>query len=241
MSIEKELLNFKEKTQISRKSLVERIRRENPSYKDSSVRWALYKLVHDGVITKMDAEFYRIGSVKPYTPKPGSATKNQIQEILQVQFPAIKAVVYESTILNEWVNHLISRNVLFVEVEKDYMRSVFRALQENIQTTILLKPSIDDYYLYASDATVIVSNLITQAPIHKDSYDIRIEKLLVDMFANSLLQEFASARDIEYMVDDIFSTYVVNTKTVLAYAKRRKLESVIQGVLHRYVPEKVVT
>lgn len=60
----------------------------------------------------------------------------------------------------------------------------------------------------------------TLTPIHKDSYDIRIEKLLVDMFANSLLQEFVSASDIEYMVDDIFSTYVVNTKTVLAYAKR---------------------
>lgn len=241
MSIGKELRNYKEHTTISREVLIELIRRDKPDYKDASVRWALYTLVHDGVITKMDAEFYRIGRVKPYTSKPGSATKNQIQEILQVQFPAIKAVVYESTILNEWVNHLISRNVLFVEVEKDYMRSVFRTLQEKLQTTLLLKPSLDEYYLYASDATVIVSNLITQAPIHKDSYDIRIEKLLVDMFANSLLQEFVSASDIEYMVDDIFSTYVVNTKTVLAYAKRRKLKTEMHGVLHRCVPEKVVT
>jgi len=108
--------------------------------------------------------------------------------------------VYESTILNEWVNHLIARNVLFVDVEKDYMPNVFRTLQEKLQTTILLKPSVDEYYLYASDATIIVSNLITQAPIRNDSYDIRIEKLLVDVFANSLLKEFVSANDIEYMV-----------------------------------------
>ncbi|MDY0288497.1 MAG: hypothetical protein RBR15_06715 [Sphaerochaeta sp.] len=108
--------------------------------------------------------------------------------------------MYESTILNEWVNHLIARNVLFVDVEKDYMPNVFRTLQEKLQTTILLKPSVDEYYLYASDATIIVSNLITQAPIRNDSYDIRIEKLLVDVFANSLLKEFVSANDIEYMV-----------------------------------------
>lgn len=238
MSIEKELLNYKENTSISRESLVELIRRDKSDYKDSSVRWALYRLVHDGVITKVDSEFFRIGRVNPYVTKPGGKTKKQIVQVLKSEFSAIKAIVYESTILNEWVNHLISRNVLFVEVEKDYMHSVFRELQENIQTTILLKPSIDDYYLYASDATIIVSNLITQAPLHKDSYDIRIEKLLVDMFANKLLREFISEDEIENILNDIFSTYVVNTKTVLAYAKRRKLEAEMWVVLKGFISEK---
>jgi predicted transcriptional regulator len=231
MSIEKELLNYKENTSISRESLVERIRRDKPDYKDSSVRWVLYRLVHDGVITKVDSEFFRIGRVKPYVPKPGGIIKKQIVKVLKSELPAIKAVVYESTILNEWVNHLIARNVLFVEVEKDYMHSVFWELQEKIQTTILLKPGIDDYYLYASDATIIVSNLISQAPLHKDSYDIRIEKLLVDIYANELLKEFISDDEIENILNDIFSTYVVNVKTVLAYAKRRKLEAKMRVVL----------
>jgi len=238
MSIEKELQTHKEHTGISRESLVELIKKDKPDYKDSSIRWALYRLVHDGVITKVDSEFFRIGRVKPYAPTPGSKTKKQVIDILTTMFPAIKAVVFESTILNEWVNHLISRNVLFVEVEKYYMRNVFIALQENIQTTILLKPSLDDYYLYASDATIIVSNLITQAPIQKDSYDIRIEKLLVDIFANELLKEFIGDDDIEALLDDIFSTYVVNSKTVLAYAKRRKMEDEMRIVLQGFIPEK---
>lgn len=232
MSIEKELMNYKDHTTISRESLIEVIRRYKPDYKDSSVRWELYRLVRDGVITKMDAEFYQIGRIRRYTPCPGSETKKMIQEILKIELPAVKAVVFESTILNEWVNHLISRNVLFVDVEKDYMQSVFRILQERLQTTILLKPSIDDYYLYASDATIIVSNLITQAPLQKDSYDIRIEKLLVDLFANALLREFVSSHEIGDMVAEIFSTYVVNAKTVLAYAKRRKSEAEMQVVLY---------
>ena len=54
MSIEKELQTHKEHTGISRESLVELIKKDKPDYKDSSIRWALYRLVHDGVITKVD-------------------------------------------------------------------------------------------------------------------------------------------------------------------------------------------
>ena len=60
--------HIKEHTRISRESLVTMIKKDKPDYKESSVRWALYRLVHDGVITKVDAEFFRIGRVKSYTP-----------------------------------------------------------------------------------------------------------------------------------------------------------------------------
>lgn len=238
MFSEKELQKHKNQTYISRESLIQLIRRDKPDYKDASLRWVLYDLVQKGAITKVDPEYFRIGRVKSYTPNPGRGIKTQIEQTLATEFPAIKAVVYESTILNEWLNHQIARNVVFVEVEKYSMSPIFRTLQENLQTTILLKPSIDDYYLYGSDATIIVSNLITQAPVHRDSYDIRIEKLIVDIVANDLLREFVGDDEIEDMIDEIFSAYVVNIKTILAYAKRRRLEGEMRRVIQDWMPKK---
>lgn len=40
------------------------------------------------------------------------------------------------------------------------------------------------------------------------------------------------------MILKIFFTYVVNTKTVLAYAKRRKLEAKMLVILQDYIPRK---
>ena len=60
----------------------------------------------------------------------------------------------------------------------------------------------------------------------------------MDMFANALFREFISDDEIENVLADMFFTYVVNTETVLAYAKQRKLEAEIWGMLEGFIPEK---
>jgi len=144
--------------------------------------------------------------------------------------------MYESTCLNEWVNHQVSRAVIFIEVEKYYMMDIFRVIQEKYMN-VLFKPNQDTLYRYQGDL-IVVSQLFTQAPINRQERTIKLEKLIVDFYTHDLINEFITDDEKEDVIDLMFQTYVINYKTVIAYAKRRKNEDkVISALLNLKINE----
>jgi hypothetical protein len=235
LSIKSKLEAFKDI--IPKTTLIDIIKQETDYDKDSSLRWVIYRLVKDGLITKLDSKNYFKGHLKKYKPSYDSETKLGIEKLLNKAFPELTIVVYESTILNEWLNHQVGRNVTFVEVDRFYTQNVFREIKQAIQKTVLLNPSIDDYYTYAEDDMVVIGNLITQAPRSNNSYDIRLEKLIVDIFSSDLISEFISQSEYEDLLESLFKQYLINTKTLLAYAKRRNLVQEVHKHIEKYIPE----
>jgi len=174
--------------------------------------------------------------LKEFFPKNESKRKKEVNEFVREKYSNLDIIIYESTILNEWLNHQVSRNIIFVEVEKFYMEDVFASLRDYFKNDILLNPSIDDYYLYAKDDMIVVSNLITRAPMHKNSYEIRIEKLIVDLFSNDLISEFFSHSEYGSIINSIFNMYKVNIKKIFSYAKRRNLSDKLEQYVNKQYP-----
>lgn len=229
-AIEKDITNLKKKI-ITKETLKSIIKKNKPLYKDTSIRWVIYKLVSEGLITKVDNNSYYLGKLKKYEPKNFSVLRDKIKNMLEESLKDIRFVIYESANLNEWVNHQIARNVIFVEVEKFFMMDVFRLIQ-GLYNNVLFYPTVDEFYLYQGDL-VVVNQLITQAPINNKTREIKLEKLIVDFYTKDLINEFINNSEKENIIHSILSTYQINRKTILAYAKRRNNYDEIKNVLEQ--------
>lgn len=232
MTIEERILNSETKV-LKRDYLYQLIREFYPNYVDASIRWVIYRLVSKGVISKLDATHYIIGKINTYYQQNESDEKRKIINALNRSFPNVRVVVYESTLLNEWVNHQIARKVIFIEVEKYFINDVFRFIYNRFPKKVMLNPNNEDLYMNDGEI-IIVTKLITQAPINLKTRAIKIEKLVVDLFTKDLITEFVSEDEKEDIIQAIFKTYPINVRTVYAYAKRRNNYDEINNMISKY-------
>jgi len=230
---------FENSKYILKEDLVDYIKKSTDYEKDSSIRWVIHELVKSGDITKVDSKHYYKGVLKDYSPKVQTEKKKLLKKLISKKYPKLDIVIYETKIFNEWINHQISRNVIFVEVEKYYMQDVFTYLRNHITDKILLNPTTEDFYLYAEDNIIIVSSLVSRAPMNKESYEIKVEKLIVDLFSNDLVSKLFSQSEYATIIDNLFRTYKVNIKTIYSYAKRRNLIDITKKFVKKYDPSEV--
>lgn len=132
-------------------------------------------------------------------------------------------VVFESTLLNEFLNHLIARPTIIVEVEKDLVESTFWFLKEKGFKNVLLNPSEKENYIYNpyDGSGIIIKSLVSQSPINNKNHKITIEKLVVDIVCDKTLNMFYEGAEIPLMVEEILKHYAVKFDSVRNYAKRR--------------------
>ena len=240
MSDDIKLDMFENSKYILKEDLVDYIKKSTDYEKDSSIRWVIHELVKSGEVTKVDSKHYYKGVLKDYSPKVETKKKKLLKKLISERYPELDIVIYESNIFNEWINHQISQNVIFVEVEKFYMEDVFTYLRDHITNKILLKPTTEEYYLYSEDDIVIVSSLVSRAPMNKKSYEIKAEKLIVDLFSSDLVSKLISQSEYATIIDNIFRMYKVNIKTVYSYAKRRNLIEITQKFIKKYDPSEMI-
>ncbi|MDD3122462.1 MAG: hypothetical protein PHC62_02980 [Candidatus Izemoplasmatales bacterium] len=235
MTIEEKLLSSDNNKVLDRDDLYQLIRTFYPNYKDTSIRWVIYRLVKNGIISKLDQTKYIIGKTKYYHQQETGDERDKIIHALDQAFPNIRMAVFESTLLNEWVNHQIARKIIFIETEKYFINDVFRYVYNTFPIKTLLNPNNEDLYMYDGEL-IIVTQLISQAPINQKKKDIKIEKLIVDLYTKDLITEFINEDEKEDVIESIFKTYPVNIKTVYAYAKRRNNLNIIKEVISNYKP-----
>lgn len=240
MSYDIKLDVFENSKYILKEDLVDYIKKSTDYEKDSSIRWVIHELVKSGDITKVDSKHYYKGVLKDYSPKVETEKKKLLKKLINKKYPKLDIVIYETNIFNEWINHQISRNVIFVEVEKYYMQDVFTYLRNHITDKILLNPTTEDFYLYAEDNIIIVSSLVSRAPMNKESYEIKVEKLIVDLFSNDLVSKLFSQSEYAAIIDNLFRTYKVNIKTIYSYAKRRNLIDITKKFVKKYDPSEMI-
>ena len=231
---------FENSKYILKEDLVDYIKKSTDYEKDSSIRWVIHELVKSGDITKVDSKHYYKGVLKDYSPKVETKRKKLLKKLISESYPKLDIVIYETNIFNEWINHQLSRNVIFVEVEKFYIEDVFTCLRDHISNKILLNPTTEDYYLYAENDMVIVSSMVSRAPMNKESYEIKAEKLIVDLFSSDLVSKLISQSEYATIIDNIFRMYKVNIKTVYSYAKRRNLMEITQKFIKKYDPSEMI-
>lgn len=146
--------------------------------------------------------------------------------------PYLNFSIFEMFQLNEFVNHQIGRNTIFVFVDADVIDYVFDSLKTIYSGNILLKPTEENYHRYKTDDTVILCRRISEAPMGYDSeWSTCIEKLLVDIIAEPLIVSSYDSNETARIYESVFDKYIIDESRMFRYARRRNAEGKIRALI----------
>ncbi len=225
------LLKLSDKTAYSREELFQALSGEKTDLSDSTFRWTLYNLLREQKIFRTDYDTYvKYKPIVLPTYRPYYSEKaNTLIEKLSQQYPQLDFVVFESVLLNEFLNQLIAQNTIYVQVEKDVSSYIFDNLQEEYAGSVLYKPGKKDFERYWKRDCVVVLDLISQAPIAQDNpHEMTIEKMLVDIIAEKSMAVTFSPSEIPFVYKNAMRSYKVDRRKMERYAGRRGKKSQIK-------------
>jgi len=210
-----------ENKRLTSQELFSIIRIVFPHYTDAACRWIIYSLIKEGQLTRVGKGTYQKGQANDFVYFFRSPEAQSIERFCRKEGAPGKLIVWETIMLNEWINHQIGRNIVFVETEKGMSEFVFDRLKDRIPSRILWEPTKHELNKYSGDNLIIVRDAFSRSPSQSDSFHIRLEKLLVDVCCDDLIKEIVSPSEIDAIFEGALKNYTVNRSTLFAYAKRR--------------------
>ena len=220
----------------TRQQLISVMREACPDYKNGSYHWQLGEMMKAGDVIRTGYDQYIISDGMPrriYSPEYSELALSVLARVTE-RYPYIAFTVFETVLLNEFLNHLVAQNTVFIQVEKDMSSFVFRFLQEEGHVNIMLKPSKKDFDLYWANGTVVIEDLVSEAPLKTaDPHLITMEKLLVDIYYDKLIRGTFSRAEYSSIVEQVFDKYQVDRTRMLRYARRRNKEKEISQIFDR--------
>lgn len=214
-----------EKNRIyTRKELLDMLHEDYPYVSRNSYQWAIPDMIKAGVLAKIGYNQYRLPAdeaMELYIPHY-SDTARKVMDLLKEHMPDTKAVLFESVLLNEFLEKKISDNVIFLETEKDRTLPVFRLLQEQGIPNLIYKPTKKDFLFYRVKNSIVITDMISEAPLKKNApHEICIEKLLADVFCDRLVKLTYSFEDYNSIADAVQNRYLVDKPRLMRYVGRR--------------------
>ncbi|MBR6151226.1 MAG: hypothetical protein IKQ25_08080 [Lachnospiraceae bacterium] len=200
--------------------------KEKPELTFNSFKWIISEMVDHGIICRKQRGKYVLqsnGVTKKYIYKPQvNELLREVSEKIESKFPFVNFVCFESVRLNEFLNHLIGRNIYFILVEKDSIEFVFRYLQEETEWNILLNPNEKEWDAYCTGDSIVMLNLISETPKCVDEYhSMCIEQLLVDIVAEKSFKNLYSRSELQGVYNLANKSYLIEYARLLRYARRR--------------------
>ena len=213
---------------ISRQEILELVRESNPAFREGQMKRLLAYMIEASKIEHVGRNKYRRiedkVNIVQYENRY-SETALQIIAIMNSEFPLVEYRVWELSWLNEFVNHQLGCNYIFLEVENYGCEFVFEKIITEFGGKVLLKPDQNQILRYGTNDSIIIERLISESPKgKKEPYNLAIEKLIVDLFGNKRLKEMISPGDLPTALDSIFSVYEVDQVKMFRYARRRNKE-----------------
>ncbi len=217
----------------TRQQILHAARIVDPSFKETQLRYLIGTLHNSSLLVRVGRNQYKkVGKEPKKSVFTGVYSKAALQVIgcMQEQFPLLSYRVWELSWLNEFFNHQLALNQIFLEVEKDGCDFVFSALVEKFPGRVLLRPKAQEIVQYGTDDGIIVDRLVTEAPkSNGEPYQVPLEKLIVDLFANKSLM--LSKGDYATAIETMFAKYRIAQVPMLRYARRRNKVKDVFGFL----------
>jgi len=223
-----------EKESFSRKDFVEALKSEY-GMTTPQIAYNLKNRLDDGSIIHSGWDTYVFKGEKLLYNHKYSREAEEVVSTITAEYADVVFQVAELTQLNTFVNHLIVHNTIFVQVEKALQDFVFDTLKNAFPGRVMLRPKVDEYYRYRLDNEIIVSRLPSEAPKGLNAaWQSRLEKILVDVFTDKLMSEIVPNSEKEAIITGAFDLYLIDTKTMIRYAKRKGAEKRIEKLLNEY-------
>jgi hypothetical protein len=215
---------FQSKSTFSIADLLEFYRTFEPDVKKATVNWRIHTLVHEGVIMRVGRGTYKLGKGDTYIPEVSKKLAS-VYKKLAANFPYLSACLWNTSVLNEFMLHQPAKFYHLIEVDKDAVESVFYYLKDK-NYSVFMEPSEQMIHRYMIDEKEpwVVKSLVTESPIQfiDGIPTVTIEKLLVDVFCDSVIFNAQQGSEMIRIFNEAFETYTISESKLLRYASRRR-------------------
>lgn len=187
-----------------------------------AMAWQVSELVKAGSLTRVSNGLFAVSRKQNYTPVLSQQAK-AVGRYLHEQFPLLTFCLYESSHISPLLHHLAYTNTVFVETLRQGAEIVFHSLSDKYRQVFLSPAQKEmDLYLDQSQRNIFVKPMVSEAPVQgKDEIKMpTIEKLLVDIYCDKDFFYLQGA-EYDYIWENAFVLYNINTSTLLRYAARR--------------------
>jgi len=180
------------------------------------------KLIEDGIITKICNNQYKIVNKRKYhIYREYDNTKDLINLLKEIRYDYI---IYNITFLNEWLNQLIGKNTIFIEVDKKYFNSIYELLVDNEYKNVLVNPSMQEIEKYSLSDLIIIKPLYSRSPINRKEKSFTLEKIIVDLFVDDILKKYYSTSELPWIYKQMFKEYAIDEYSLNTYLTRRRIK-----------------
>lgn len=227
MNAEPILSRFTEGKIFNKASFREAVHALDPACSEATINWMLVALRRQGILASAGAgKYYRIptsASAKKNYIYPHSKEYLSLEQSITESYPLIDFQMWELIQMNDFVNHQIAKNVIFVEVENMLVDTVYEMLHE-IHPYAMFQPNENIFYKQRGPETdIVVQKLLTEAPSSSENHSCSLEKLLVDLLSKKISGCMIERSEYPCIYEDAFQKYNINETRIFRYAKRRHL------------------
>lgn len=206
-----------------------------PNLKETTFRWRIYDLKQSNVIVSISRRIFKRSDKKNIFVPVLDKKIIEISNLIQQNFRLINYCLWNSKWLNEFSRHQAMNEIIFVEVEKDLIKSVFNLLLDNNYNNVYIQPDkfISETYISENQSSVIVKSLITKSPIKNvnNSSVPKLEKILVDLFSERNYLVAYKGYEQKNIFENAIDTFQLNFSTLINYSRRRKKDKLIKEYL----------
>lgn len=184
---------------------------------------------HDSYLWARDTD------LRPYSPVL-SAMASQVLGEMSKKYGRMNYTLFELNWLNDFLNHLLGRNALFIMVERLYAPFVFEFLSERHGSGVLLNPSVEDFFRYANDHMLFVVRKPSQGPVNRLMPHVAPpEQWLADILADERMSASFEGAELPQIFSAFTNRYAVNRSALFRYAQRRGVDERVRNLLKESV------
>jgi len=226
---------FKDRDAFSREELFDFFRYFEPDLKEGTFGWRIHDLKNKNIIKSIQRGYYTISYKSKYKPEiSGEVLK--LAKVISERFENVKYCIWDTDWINEFTQHQSGKKLIIIEIEKDFVESLYYELKDSFRFDFYLNPDEKaiDFYISESQKPVIIKKLITRSPISKRTekrvkfYTPLLEKILVDLFTENKLFYFYQGAELMHVYENALKNYTLNYTKLFSYAKRRDREQDIK-------------
>ena len=215
---------------FSRKELYAFYKQFEPDLKETTFRWRIYDLKSKHLISPLSKELFTLSYKPVFNPVIGN-TETKLFCKVEKEFPSIKACIWSTAIVREFMLHIPGKSIILLQVEKEAIEPVYSFLKE-LNYNIFIQPEEKEIerYIYEPDVSIVLQTLISKSPTQRsgNTTTVTLEKLIVDMFSDRKLFAAFQGSELAHIVNNAFSRYSIDFTRLLTYAKRRGKEQDIR-------------
>ena len=215
---------------FTRSDVYETLKKLRENISEAIANHTLQQMLNDGCIVRVGRNKYSVANTdyKKYNYSYSKMAEKVAKEISK-NHPYLDFRLFELVQLNEFVNHLIAHNVVFVFVENDLGDFVFSTLRNLFPGKVLINPDADTYHNYVADNSIVIERLISESPKGIETeWHSRIEKILVDLLTDRCIAEAVNEGELVNIYEGAFDKYVIDEDTMFRYARRRGAEKKVK-------------